>query len=119
MESIFQHRTCHEISRFRAFLQAWKYAVQLIGLVYFKAETTIENALHPLDLQPDLAAIKATINGMKPEDQFFIAALLHFYDKQTAIELEEHFNLVERVHLDEQRKSILKELMEHYSPSYW
>lgn len=106
-----------EIAKTRTFLKAWKKAITMIGIGYFKTEINLEDAIHPMDLLPDLTIIKSTIDFLNAEDQMFLSALVSFYNKQAANELK--LRPINVSILDNGRKSVLNTLLDNYLPTHF
>lgn len=104
-----------EIVKTRQFLAYWKKAIENIGVAFFDNGTSLEEALLPIDLKPNIDVINQLSHMLSYKDKLFLNALLYLYDvtnvsKKTPLEV---------CGLDEDRKILLMRLLENYLPTHF
>lgn len=104
-----------EVVKTRLFLENWKEAIDKIGFAFFDNGTSLEEALLPIDLKPNLNVINQLAHLLSRDDRLFLNVLLYFYEakvvpKQTLIQVGT---------LDEKRKRLLMRLVENYLPTHF
>ena len=104
-----------EIVKTRLFLENWKEAIDNIGFAFFDNGTSIEEALLPIDLKPNLNVINQSVHELSCDDRLFLNALLNFYDAT----LVSKQSLIQVCSLEEKRKRLLMRLVENYLPTHF
>ena len=104
-----------EVVKTRLFLENWKEAIDNIGFAFFDNGTSLEEALLPIDLKPNLNVINQLAQCLSCDDRLFLNVLLYFYD---ATLVSKH-TIIQLSTLDERRKRLLMHLVENYLPTHF
>ena len=104
-----------EVVKTRLFLENWKKAIANLGFAFFDNETSLEEALLPIDLKPNLNVINQLAHLLSCDDRLFLNVLLYFYD---ATLVSKH-TIIQLSTLDERRKRLLMHLVENYLPTHF